>query len=522
MPALTKVGHLPGPVRANDVAGVRIAFEHAVEGWAGQEQAVRAGHVDLVDVDHQAVGDAPARAQIPPEVKERVVARDDDLVPERSQAAVAAALRSIAAAGRGGVGVDRKAQLYGLAFPVETDDLATAPERTLVHRGGEDDLRHVRTLGTVVRRGPADAWPRYARAVTAPGLAARLIGAARHQAITTAVISGALFIAQGGVGRRFGSQGLGEYTAISLSIYVASALASIAIPVTAGRDSAFLEERHQHGAAARLVGAGLLALLGLALVGGLALALVWERALGEFVGSAVVAAPVIAVAVVAAAVGAYSGRIFQSRLDIATAGLITLAQPFAVIVALGWDTYAPGIRPGQMAVAGYLLTGVIGGAGLVATGSGPRLDLPAAISQIRISIPYAPLSYVNHLAGLVDRFVVSVVLGPVALGTYQAATLFVEGSLRVLQGGVSFFVSAYGRAAARGEEHGARLQRMSLRLWATYAALVAVPTMIAGVYGMNFEHMPELSWTLGYPLTLGIMLAIDGYLFYRFRKARWL
>ena len=35
---------------------------------------------------------------------------------------------------------------------------------------------------------------------------------------------------------------------------------------------------------------------------------------------------------------------------------------------------------------------------------------------------------------------------------------------------------------------------------AAYAALVAVPTMIAGVYGMNFEHMPELKWTYGYPL----------------------
>jgi len=57
---------------------------------------------------------------------------------------------------------------------------------------------------------------------------------------------------------------------------------------------------------------------------------------------------------------------------------------------------------------------------------------------------------------------------------------------------------------------------------ASYAALVAVPTMIAGVYGMNFEHMPELSWAFGYPLTVGVMAAIDGYLFYRFRKAGWL
>jgi len=57
---------------------------------------------------------------------------------------------------------------------------------------------------------------------------------------------------------------------------------------------------------------------------------------------------------------------------------------------------------------------------------------------------------------------------------------------------------------------------------AAYAALVAVPTMIAGVYGMNFEHMPELKWVWGYPLALGLMVAIDVYLFWRFRKAKWL
>jgi magnesium transporter len=57
---------------------------------------------------------------------------------------------------------------------------------------------------------------------------------------------------------------------------------------------------------------------------------------------------------------------------------------------------------------------------------------------------------------------------------------------------------------------------------AAYAALVAVPTMIAGVYGMNFEHMPELKWTWGYPLILGLMVGLDGYLFYRFRRAGWL
>jgi magnesium transporter len=57
---------------------------------------------------------------------------------------------------------------------------------------------------------------------------------------------------------------------------------------------------------------------------------------------------------------------------------------------------------------------------------------------------------------------------------------------------------------------------------AAYAALVAVPTMIAGVYGMNFEHIPELRWTLGYPFAVGLMAVIDVYLFFRFRKAGWL
>ena len=57
---------------------------------------------------------------------------------------------------------------------------------------------------------------------------------------------------------------------------------------------------------------------------------------------------------------------------------------------------------------------------------------------------------------------------------------------------------------------------------AAYGALVAVPTMIVGIYGMNFEHMPELKWAWGYPLVMATMAAIDGFLFWRFRKAGWL
>ena len=57
---------------------------------------------------------------------------------------------------------------------------------------------------------------------------------------------------------------------------------------------------------------------------------------------------------------------------------------------------------------------------------------------------------------------------------------------------------------------------------AAYAALIALPTLIAGVYGMNFQHMPELKWLFGYPMALALMLGIDMYLYRRFRKAGWL
>jgi magnesium transporter len=39
---------------------------------------------------------------------------------------------------------------------------------------------------------------------------------------------------------------------------------------------------------------------------------------------------------------------------------------------------------------------------------------------------------------------------------------------------------------------------------------------------MNFKNMPELDWAFGYPLAIGIMSTIDLYLFYRFRKSKWL
>jgi len=57
---------------------------------------------------------------------------------------------------------------------------------------------------------------------------------------------------------------------------------------------------------------------------------------------------------------------------------------------------------------------------------------------------------------------------------------------------------------------------------AAWGALIAVPTFVASLYGMNFKNIPELQWDFGYPLALGAMAAIDVYLWYRFRRTGWL
>ena len=60
------------------------------------------------------------------------------------------------------------------------------------------------------------------------------------------------------------------------------------------------------------------------------------------------------------------------------------------------------------------------------------------------------------------------------------------------------------------------------RKLAAWAAMLAVPTAIAGIYGMNFEYMPELKWRYGYFLVLGVVFVSCGWLYWRFRRNGWL
>lgn len=76
--------------------------------------------------------------------------------------------------------------------------------------------------------------------------------------------------------------------------------------------------------------------------------------------------------------------------------------------------------------------------------------------------------------------------------------------------------------------HGANLAQVSaqqnddMRRISAWVALAAIPTMVAGIYGMNFRSMPELDWQFGYPLVIALMALICGLLYRAFKRRGWL
>lgn len=65
-------------------------------------------------------------------------------------------------------------------------------------------------------------------------------------------------------------------------------------------------------------------------------------------------------------------------------------------------------------------------------------------------------------------------------------------------------------------------QNDDMRKISAAVGIVAAPTLVAGIYGMNFDKMPELHWALGYPMSIGLMLLISGAIFVIARRAGWL
>ena len=85
--------------------------------------------------------------------------------------------------------------------------------------------------------------------------------------------------------------------------------------------------------------------------------------------------------------------------------------------------------------------------------------------------------------------------------------------------GLKDALEAIVQTASLLEQH--RQGEMTRQL-ASWAAILAVPTAIAGIYGMNFQNMPELHWKYGYFMALGLIFSLCGGLYLRFRKIGWL
>ncbi|MEV7996906.1 magnesium/cobalt transporter CorA [Streptomyces sp. NPDC086077] len=120
-----------------------------------------------------------------------------------------------------------------------------------------------------------------------------------------------------------------------------------------------------------------------------------------------------------------------------------------------------------------------------------------------------------------------------AVGTLGSAVPFVDGKARPFFRDVNDHLtrvneSVEGLDRLVSDVLSAHLAQMSvrqnddMRKISAWAAMAAIPTMIAGIYGMNFEHMPELHWVWAYPAVIALMAALEVLLYRTFKRRGWM
>lgn len=342
-------------------------------------------------------------------------------------------------------------------------------------------------------------------------LRSRLISSTRWHVFVTVVLLFASFAVQVGIARRFALIGLGEYVSTSIAIFLASVVALNGLPLAASHGVAARLERGDQFGASRVASTGLvMALVSSAVVSAVA-ALAWPSLSGILRLAAPVPAWSVGLSVLAGGSMHFVPLIFQARFQMATAGAITLAQPFAAIVLLGWDTLNPGsVRPGILSVGGYLLGGVTATLLFVAAHrSGPSLGevRPLIVRSLRS----LPLLYASTFSAWVDRLMISLLLGPAALGTYQAAAILIEGVLRVPRNVSPFLLSAYARVSSRSSASVGRLAGVHARLW-TAGAVVFAAGLIASADGIVTTLFGAGSFAVTDPLRIMTLALVPGLL----------
>lgn len=318
----------------------------------------------------------------------------------------------------------------------------------------------------------------------AQALRQRIVVATREQTAIAVLILIASFIAQVGVARRFGPPGLGEYAGTTLVVVFASLVAISALPLAASEAVARHLELGEREASRTVAFTG----FALSLASSAVVAIVTWMAWGPIADLLQLREPVpaLAIALAIASTGAlhYVPLTFLARLDARTPGLITIAQPFAVVAALGWDTFAPGVRPGVMAVLGYASGGAVAAVAFLLSNPRPRVGRAALAHLVRQTLRSLPLLYANVISAWVDRLLVSLLLGPAALGTYQAAAALTEGVLRLPRNLSAFLISAYARITAGHAERLAEAMRVHAQLSIAFASVLAA-ALLAGADGIT-------------------------------------
>ncbi|MCB0963685.1 MAG: magnesium and cobalt transport protein CorA [Acidimicrobiales bacterium] len=190
------------------------------------------------------------------------------------------------------------------------------------------------------------------------------------------------------------------------------------------------------------------------------------------------------------------------------------------------------LAEGPMAAVGVIVEAVI-------DSYGPALD---GFEQDAVEVEREVLSESRHrpvrrLLGLTRQLrelqlVVDALAAPLDRLTRQRSLPWTDETLREFEPLLGQVARVAGRAqslsALLNAAHGANLAQTSqqqnddMRKISAWVAIAAVPTMVAGIYGMNFRHMPELGWTYGYPLVLVLTALACGLLYRNFRRQDWL
>ena len=107
-----------------------------------------------------------------------------------------------------------------------------------------------------------------------------------------------------------------------------------------------------------------------------------------------------------------------------------------------------------------------------------------------------------------------------------------DGELAYLQGVIDFYSSVLViKSTLVGQRHNEEVQKLTAASYAqneeikkisAWAAILFAPALIGTIYGMNFDHMPELGWRFGYPLALIVMALIAAALYVVFKRVKWL